>query len=164
MFFVWKVLDLFFARKMLFRAAEVKGFYFLVLCQLLIFLCFISLNIHGLWITMWVILIFGIYEAFTMHVPNLKSFMFFFKQVLGVRWSIFTLWRLIKIFMVLGKEFLRCTSKGRPSLLLFCHYQRQLITIFFWYNKEQNTYANCARKSSPSCYMLDPPALSSWCT
>lgn len=48
MFLVCKVLDLFFARTILFRTAEVKGFNFLVLCRLLVFLPFISLNIYGL--------------------------------------------------------------------------------------------------------------------
>lgn len=49
MFLACKVLGLFFARKMLFKASELKGFNFLALCWLLIFLPFISLNIHGLW-------------------------------------------------------------------------------------------------------------------
>lgn len=161
MFLVCKVLDLYFARKMLFKAAEVKGFNFPAVRWLLIFLPFISLNIHSLWSNC--MSQFNLWHLQSIyHVCNQAAVLHvLLKEVLGVRWRNFIIWKLIKACVVLGEKFLTCTPQDRSSTLLFCCCQRPWITIFFWYNQEQNTYTNYTRKSSPSCYTLNSPALSS---
>lgn len=160
MLLVCKVLDLFFARKMLFKAAEVKGLNFLALwCWLLSSVPFISLNTCGLWsnhmsqFNLWHLQ--SVYcvcsQAAVLHVLLQRSPRCKVKDLY--------IWRLIEAFVVLGEKFLRCTPQDRSSPLLF--YSCQRVTIFFWYNKEQNTKATYAGKSSPPCYTLNSPALSS---
>lgn len=154
MFLLCKVLDLFFARKMLFKAAGIKGFNFLALCCLLILLPFISLNIRGLWSS-------RMNQLKLWHLQNVYHVRIEAAVLHVLRCKAKDLYHLTIYQSPCEEKLLRYTPQDRSSPLLFYCCQRQQITTFFWYSHEQNTDADYIRKSTPLCYALHSPALSS---